>query len=34
MMASDTEYEVVELGINNPEQVETELTTGEVGYLC
>lgn len=35
MMASDTEYEVVELGINNPEQViKQELTTGEVGYLC
>ena len=35
MLATNCVYEVVELGINNPEEKKVkELTTGEVGYLC
>ena len=35
MMATGAEYDVVELGINNPgEKKVNTLTVGEVGYLC
>ena len=35
MMATGVEYDVVELGINNPHEVhKKELLAGEVGYLC
>ena len=35
MMATGSEYEVVELGINNPHNIKKkELVSGEVGYLC
>jgi len=35
MFATDTVYDVVELGVHNPKiQKKNELTTGEVGYLC
>lgn len=35
MFATDTIYDVVELGVNNPHiEKKKELTTGEVGYLC
>ena len=34
-MASEKEYEVVELGVKTPNEVKRDkLTTGEVGYLC
>ncbi len=35
MMATDAEYSVVELGINNPNEKKVdELLVGEVGFLC
>ena len=35
MMATGAEYDVVELGINNPSEKKVKtLTVGEVGYLC
>ena len=35
MVGTDTDYEVVELGIHNPSEVKKkELCSGEVGYLC
>jgi len=35
MFATNTTYDVVELGVNNPHiEKKKELTTGEVGYLC
>ena len=35
MMATNSDYEVVELGIRNPnEKKVSKLTTGEVGYIC
>ena len=35
MLATNSEYEVVELGINDPHtKKKQELNTGEVGYLC
>ena len=35
MLATNKVYEVVELGIHNPREIEKkELNTGEVGYLC
>ena len=35
MLATDTIYDVVELGVNTPHiSKKQELTTGEVGYLC
>ena len=34
-MASEKEYEVVELGVKTPNEIRRDkLTTGEVGYLC
>ncbi len=35
MMATGAEYDVVELGIHTPKEVKkTELTAGEVGFIC
>lgn len=35
LMATNTDFEVVELGVNTPKEVKKEeLNVGEVGYLC
>ncbi len=35
MMATNKEYEVIELGVHSPKEVNKDkLVTGEVGYLC
>ena len=35
MMASDAEFEIVELGVSTPKEVKKEiLVAGEVGYVC